>query len=69
MTSPGSGVKSYPRAKVALRRALIAKGRLRRRLAALPIEEKVRMVAHLQRVANEIRRATGREELPEWPLD
>lgn len=60
---------SRPGTKVALRQALKAKERLRRNLARLPIEEKVHMVAQLQRTANEIRRAVGRSELPEWPLD
>lgn len=43
--------------------------RRRERLARLPITEKVILVARLQRVANEIRRATGRASLPEWPLE
>jgi hypothetical protein len=40
----------------------------RRRLAALPIEEKIRLLVELQRRANEIRKMTGRRPLPEWKL-
>lgn len=50
-------------------RALEAKARRRKDLSRRPIEEKVRMVARLQRAANEIRRATGRPLRPEWPLE
>jgi len=49
-------------------RAFAAKSARRRELARLPIEEKVRIVALLQRQANEIRRASGRPLMPEWPI-
>ena len=50
------------------RGAFAAKSARRRELARLPIEEKVRIVALLQRQENEIRRATGRPLMPEWPI-
>ncbi len=41
----------------------------RREAAQLPIEEKLRILVRLQQQANEIRRATGREEMFVWKLD
>jgi hypothetical protein len=46
-----------------------AKSRRRQRLAALPIEEKVRILIQMQRLSNDIRRKTGRKPLPEWELE
>ena len=42
------------------------KARRRLELAKLPIEEKVRLVVLMQRHENEVRRAAGRPEKPEW---
>ena len=49
-------------------RIFAAKLERRRELARLPIEEKLRLVALLQRQENEVRRAAGRPQKPEWPL-
>ena len=49
-------------------RIFAAKLARRRELARLPIEEKLRLVALLQRQENEVRRAAGRPQKPEWPL-
>ena len=49
-------------------RLLKAKRARRRRLAALPIEEKIAIVVQMQRIANDIRRKTGRKTLPEWTI-
>ena len=49
-------------------RLLRAKRARRRRLAALPIEEKIAIVVQMQRIANDIRRKTGRKTLPEWTI-
>jgi len=49
-------------------RLLRAKHARRRRLAALPIEEKIAIVVQMQRIANDIRRKTGRKTLPEWTI-
>lgn len=40
----------------------------RRQLAALPIEEKIRLLIRLQRLANEVRQQVGRPVRPEWNL-
>jgi len=45
------------------------KRRHRKHLAALPIEEKLRIVVELQRLAAEIARGTGRPEREPWRLD
>jgi hypothetical protein len=50
-------------------RLLRAKSERRVKLAALPIKEKIRMLLELQRLANDIRRKTGREPLPEWQIE
>jgi hypothetical protein len=44
-----------------------AKTLRRKRLRALPYLEKVRILRDLQRMENEIRRASGRPLRPEWP--
>jgi len=49
-------------------RIFAARSERRRELARLPIEEKVRIVALLQRQENEVRRAAGRPLKPEWPI-
>jgi len=49
-------------------RLLKAKQARRRRLAALPIEEKIAIVVQMQRLANDIRRKTGRKTFPEWTI-
>jgi len=54
--------------QILLRRILEAKSRRRLRLARLPSEEKIAILVRLQRLGNEIRRATGRPTLPEWTL-
>lgn len=56
------------RRKAALKRQVREKERARAALARLPIEEKLNMIAVMQRRANEIRRAVGRPVRPEWPL-
>lgn len=45
-----------------------AKAARRRRLAALPIEDKIRRVIEIQRLSNDVRRKTGRKPLPEWVI-
>lgn len=52
-----------------LERQLAAKAELRRELRRLPIEDKLIIVALMQRRANDIRRAVGRPVKPEWPID
>ncbi len=51
-----------------LRRLLDDKELTRQELARLPIEEKLKLMALMQRRANAIRRAVGRKPKPEWPL-
>ncbi len=51
------------------RRLFRAKAARRRRLAALPIEEKIRILIDMQRLSNDIRRKTGRKTLPEWVIE
>jgi hypothetical protein len=46
-----------------------AKAARRLQLAALPIEEKIRILVEMQRRANDIRRKTGRKPLPEWEIE
>jgi len=41
----------------------------RQELARLPIEEKLRLIALMQRRANAIRLSAGRPTQPEWPLE
>ena len=62
MSDPSANVKELAD------RLLQAKRARRRRLAALPIEEKIAIVVHMQRIANDIRRKTGRKTLPEWRI-
>ncbi|MBI4062772.1 MAG: hypothetical protein HY401_00545 [Elusimicrobia bacterium] len=45
-----------------------SKKRLRRGLAAMPIEEKVKMLVAMQKMSNQIRISCGRKPLPEWQL-
>ena len=52
----------------ALKRALKAKDELRTELAALPIEEKIRILIRMQKRANEIRKATGRPLKRVWEI-
>ena len=47
-------------------RSLAGKDQLRRKLRNLPIEDKLKLVALMQRRNNFIRRATGRLVEPEW---
>ncbi|MBW2699882.1 MAG: hypothetical protein JRF33_03595 [Deltaproteobacteria bacterium] len=47
-------------------RRLADKAQLRRKLRDLPIEDKLKLVALMQRRNNSIRRATGRPVEPEW---
>ena len=54
--------------QILLRRILEAKSRRRLRLARLPIEEKIIILVKLQRLGNEVRRASGRPTLPEWTI-
>ena len=46
-----------------------AKAQRRQRLAALPIEEKIRILIQMQKLSNDIRRKTGRTPLAEWVID
>jgi hypothetical protein len=46
-----------------------AKAARRQRLAALPIEEKIRILVEMQKLSNDIRRKTGRKPLPEWKIE
>jgi hypothetical protein len=50
-------------------RLLRAKAARRRHLAALPIEEKIKILIRMQKLSNDIRRKTGRKPLPEWEID
>ena len=52
-----------------LERLLAGKRERRREQAELPIQEKMRNIAIMQRISNDIRRAAGRDPLPEWPLE
>jgi len=45
-----------------------AKAARRHRLAALPIEEKIRILIEMQKLSNDIRQKTGRKPLPEWAI-
>ena len=56
-------------AKIALEHALREKRRRRRRLARLPIEEKVKIVVQLQKATNDIRRASGRSARLRWRIE
>ena len=49
--------------------ALALKAKRRRRLARLPMKEKLRILLHLQRMENAIRRAAGRKAKPEWTIE
>ena len=49
-----------------LRRPLDDKAVLRHELRRLPVGDKMKVIALMQRRANEIRRATGRPVRPEW---
>ncbi len=46
--------------------SLAQKALLRQKLRHLPVEDKVKILALMQRQANQIRRATGRPTKPEW---
>lgn len=47
-----------------------AKEEFRKERAKLPIEEKIKILIHLQEIANEAAKATGRREpRPIWPID
>ena len=48
---------------------LAAKKERRRRLAALPIEEKLRILVEMQRLASDIARSAGRPTREPWVLD
>lgn len=50
-----------------LSRALEDKERYREYLRKLPLDDKLIIVAFMQRRANEIRRSVGRAERPEFP--
>jgi hypothetical protein len=41
----------------------------RKRLAALPIEEKIRILVEMQKLSNDIREKTGRKPLPVWVIE
>ncbi len=56
-----------PRRSLPLEALLDAKARRRRALARLPYLKKVEAVLKLQRIENEVRRATGRPARPAWP--
>ena len=51
-----------------LKRLLEDKELTRLELARLPIEEKLGLIAIMQRRANAVRAAVGRPTKPEWPL-
>ncbi|HWN93766.1 MAG TPA: hypothetical protein VNT99_01925 [Methylomirabilota bacterium] len=59
----------YARLRELAEEAFRQKEKRRKELAALPIEEKVRILVKLQQRCNEVRRATGRPELFAWQLD
>ena len=44
------------------------KDQRRKRLAALPIEEKIRILVEIQKLSNDIREKTGRKPLPVWDI-
>jgi len=62
-------VDRYARLRELAEEAFRQKAQRRKELAALPIEEKVRILVELQKRANEVRRATGRPEMYVWQLD
>ena len=57
-----------PRMPKEVKRLVRAKEKRRRALAELPIEEKIRIVVDLQKIANDIRAATGRRKRRVWEL-
>ncbi|HEY0548261.1 MAG TPA: hypothetical protein VGF13_01595 [Verrucomicrobiae bacterium] len=59
----------YARLRELAEEAFRQKAKRRKELAALPIEEKVRILVKLQQRCNEVRRATGRPEMFVWQLD
>lgn len=65
----GIGVPRDDRLTTLLDALRQGKRRHRKHLAALPIEEKLRIVVELQRLAAEIARGTGRPEREPWRLD
>ncbi|MBI4369388.1 MAG: hypothetical protein HY547_04085 [Elusimicrobia bacterium] len=48
---------------------LKSKERARRRLARLPIEEKIKILISMQKISNQIRANCGRKPLPPWRPD
>lgn len=50
-------------------RAIEAKAARRRKLARLPILEKINIIVDMQRALNALCRATGRPVRPEWPSE
>ena len=57
-----------PRMPKEVERLFRAKEKRRAALAKLPIEEKIRIVVDLQKMANDIRAATGRRKRRVWEL-
>jgi hypothetical protein len=59
----------YARLRELAEEAFRQKALRRKELAALPIEEKLRILVEMQKRANEVRRATGRPEMFVWQLN
>ena len=55
--------------KSLLEKALSQKDALRKELRNLPIEDKIIIIALMQRRSNQIRREVGRPEQAEWPWE
>jgi hypothetical protein len=65
-----SATKGISRAQRELAEQLFREKRERRkRLAALPIEEKIRILVQMQKLSNDIREKTGRKPLPVWVIE
>lgn len=59
-------MKNKPTQPTLAQWCLSKKSRGRQQRAAMAIEEKIKALLRLQRLANDIRRKTGRQVLPEW---
>ena len=59
-------MRSNPRVRKVVERLFLAKQRRRIELARLPIEEKVRILVKLQKIAEGIRPRSGKMKPPVW---
>ena len=66
--SPPSSLCGDPEADQRLSELFAAKQRRRLELARLPIEEKIRILVELQKIAYDIHLKTGRQAISPWLL-